>query len=259
MTLKTALVTGASRGIGRAIALQLAHDGYQVAITDLASQKNDALKTVEEIQKLGTKSLFIEADSNIRYQVFAAVDKTHKELGGFDTLVNNAGVMQVKPLIECDEQDLKTIYATNVGGTLWGIQAAATKFDELGHGGKIINASSVAAHNAFPMLSMYSASKWAIRGLTQAAAKELASRQITVNAYCPGCVLTPMMDYVDSKMSEYTGSAKGSTIQGNIDTIALGRGSEPQDVANLVSFLASEKADYITGQSIVVDGGLVFT
>ncbi|CDR44754.1 CYFA0S15e02410g1_1 [Cyberlindnera fabianii] len=259
MSLRTALVTGASRGIGKAIALQLAHDGYQVAITDLASQKDQAMATVEELKKISNNAIFVEANSAKRDDIFNAVNQTHKQLGGFNTIVNNAGICQVTPLVEATEADLLAITQINLGGVLWGIQAAATKFDELGHGGKIISAASVAAHNAFEMLSLYSASKWAVRGLNQAAAKELATRNITVNTYCPGIVLTPMWDLIDEKMGEYAGVPKGDTVKKYIENIALGRGSQPQDIADLVSFLASPKSDYITGQSIVVDGGIVYT
>lgn len=109
------------------------------------------------------------------------------------------------------------------------------------------------------MLSVYSATKFAIRGLTQAAAKKLAKDKITVNSYCPGIVLTPMWDEIDDKMTKLDGREKGSALNDAINSIALGRGEQPEDVANLVSFLSSEKANYITGQSIIVDGGIQFS
>jgi meso-butanediol dehydrogenase/(S,S)-butanediol dehydrogenase/diacetyl reductase len=256
---RVALVTGAARGIGKGISLQLARDGYNVAITDLTFQKELAQETVKEIEALGRKALFIEADCSKRDQMFDAVDITHKELGGFNTLINNAGIASVAPLTEATEQDLDRLNKINIGGVLFGIQAATSKFEQLKQPGKIINACSIAGHQGFAMLGLYSATKFAVRGLTQAAAQELAHKKITVNSYCPGIVLTPMWDLIDAKMGEYTGAAKGETLKKYIEGIALGRGSEPQDVANLVSFLASDKADYITGQSILVDGGIVYS
>lgn len=255
---RTALVTGAAQGIGKAIALQLAKDGYQVAITDLPFQESKALETVESIKKIGKNSIFIPTDSSNRGEIFQAVEKTYKELGGFNTIVNNAGIAQISPVVDILPRDLEKITNINIGGTIWGIQAATKKFEELKQPGKIINAGSIASHQGFGVLGLYSASKFAVKGITQAAAKELASRSITVNAYCPGIVLTPMWDLIDSKMGEYTGVAKGETLKKYIEGIALGRGEQPQDVANLVSFLASEKANYITGQSYLVDGGLVY-
>jgi meso-butanediol dehydrogenase/(S,S)-butanediol dehydrogenase/diacetyl reductase len=256
---RVALVTGASRGIGRAVALQLARDGYQVAITDLASQKEAAENTVKEISALGVKSLYIQADSSKRSDIYNAVDITHKELGGFNTIVNNAGIAQIKPIVEVTEEELQNINNINIGGVLWGIQAAAKKFQELKQKGKIINCASIVGFDSFPLMSTYSASKWAVRGLTQSAAKELAKDKITVNNYCPGIVLTPMWDKIDDEMGKFYNLSKGETLKKYSAGIALGRSSEPEDVANLVSFLGSDKSDYVTGQSLIVDGGIVFT
>lgn len=258
-SIRTALVTGASRGIGKGIALQLAKDGYQIAITDLPHQQAEALETVKEIEQLGVRAHFIAADSSNREQVFRAVNEAYQTLGSFNTIVNNAGIASVQPLLEVTEEDINKINKVNINGLLWGIQAAAKQFESLNQPGKIINACSIAGHNAFPMLGIYSSTKFAVRALTQVAAKELAPKKITVNAYCPGIVLTPMWDLIDEKMGEYHGIPKGETVKKYIEGIALGRGSVPQDIANLVSFLGSEKSDYITGQSIVVDGGIVYT
>ncbi|KAH3681752.1 hypothetical protein WICPIJ_007270 [Wickerhamomyces pijperi] len=257
--IRTALVTGASRGIGKGIALQLAKDGYQVAITDLPQQRDEALETVKEIEQLGVRAHFVEADSSNREQVFKAVNETYKTLGSFNTIVNNAGIASVEPLADITEEMMNRINRVNINGVLWGIQAAAKQFESTNQGGKIINACSIVGHDAFAMLGAYSTTKFAVRGLTQAAAKELAPKKITVNAYCPGIVLTPMWDLIDEKLGAYHNVPRGETVKKFIDSIALGRGSNPQDIANLVSFLGSEKSDYITGQSIVVDGGIVFT
>lgn len=141
---------------------------------------------------------------------------------------------------------------------LWGIQAAAAKFQARKQKGKIINAASIAAHDGFAMLGVYSATKFAVRGLTQAAAKEYASAGITVNAYCPGIVGTDMWVEIDERFAALTGAPKGETYKKYVEGIALGRAQTPDDVASLVSFLAGPDSDYITGQAILTDGGIVY-
>jgi meso-butanediol dehydrogenase/(S,S)-butanediol dehydrogenase/diacetyl reductase len=141
---------------------------------------------------------------------------------------------------------------------LWGIQAASAKLRELGHGGKIISAASIAGHEGFPMLGVYSATKFAVRGLTQAAAQELAPFGITVNAYAPGIVGTGMWELIDERLSEYNGAPRGENFKRYSEEIALGRSSVPEDVANFVSFLAGPDSDYMTGQTPMIDGGMVY-
>ncbi len=255
---RTALVSGSAQGIGRGIALQLAKDGYNIAVADLPMQEEKANAVVKEIESLGMKSIFVPLDASNRDNMFAAVDETYKKLGGFNTIINNAGIAQVMPMLEARDEDVTKITDINIKGVLWGIQAAATKFEELGQHGKIINACSIAGHKGMQMLGVYSATKFAVKGLTQVAAQELAPKNITVNSYCPGIVLTPMWDYIDELMSKHSGVPKGESVKQAIEGIALKRGEQPEDVAGLVSFLASEKANYITGQSIMVDGGIVY-
>ncbi|WJY88725.1 acetoin reductase [Corynebacterium confusum] len=253
---KVALVTGAARGIGQAIALRLAEDGANVAVLDLDADK--CADTVAKIEGTGRKAIAIGADVSSRDQIYAAIDKATEELGGFDIMVNNAGIAQVQPIAEIADGEVDSIFDINVKGVLWGIQAAAAKFKELGHGGKIINASSIAGHDGFPVLGAYSATKFAVRGLTQTAAQEYAADGITVNAYCPGIVGTDMWVEIDERFHELTGAPLGETYQKNVEGIALGRAQTPEDVADLVSFLASPGADYITGQAILADGGMVY-
>jgi len=253
---KVALVTGAARGIGRSIALRLARDGMDIALVDL--QQHSLETTANEIRALGRQALALLADVSERDSVYAAIDETEKNLGGFDVMVNNAGIAQVQPLAEVMPEDIANIYKINVEGVLWGIQAAAKKFMEREHKGKIINAASVAGHDGFAMLGVYSSTKFAVRALTQAAAKEYASAGITVNAYCPGIVGTEMWIEIDRRFSEITGAEIGETFKSYVEGIALGRSQTPDDVANLVSFMASDDADYITGQAIITDGGIVY-
>ncbi|HGN1706242.1 TPA: acetoin reductase [Providencia rettgeri] len=253
---KVVLVTGAAQGIGRSIALRLAKEGADIALVDL---KKDKLEDVaKEIAALGRKVSTFAADISQRDQVFAAVAHAEAELGGFDVMINNAGIAQVKPIADVRQEDMDLIFKINVDGTMWGIQAASEKFKERKHKGKIINASSIAGHDGFAMLGVYSATKFAVRALTQAAAKEYASSGITVNAYCPGIVGTDMWVEIDERFAEITGAPKGETYKKYVEGIALGRAQTPDDVANLVAFLASDDSDYITGQSILTDGGIVY-
>lgn len=253
---KVALVTGAAQGIGHGIALRLARDGADIALVDLKAEK--LADVAREITALGRKVTTIAVDVSKRDEVYAAIDKTEKDLGGFDVIVNNAGIAQVKPISDVVPEDLDRIFRINVDGVIWGIQAAAAKFKARAHKGKIINASSIAGHDGFAMLGVYSATKFAVRALTQAAAKEYASAGITVNAYCPGIVGTDMWVEIDERFSELTGAPKGATYKKYVEGIALGRAQTPEDVAALVSFLASPDSDYITGQAILTDGGIVY-
>lgn len=258
---KVALVTGAARGIGRGIALRLAGDGADIALVDV---RRDGLDDVAaEILESGSKATVFVADVSNRDQVFAAVDHAASELGGFDIMVNNAGIALVGPVSEVTQAEIDTLWSINVNGVLWGIQAAVAQFKKLrnkehGKTSKVINASSIAGHDGFAMLGAYSASKFAVRALTQAAAKEHAADGITVNAYCPGVVGTDMWVEIDKRFSELTGAAQGETYDKFVGGIALGRAETPEDVAGFVSFLAGPDSDYMTGQAGLIDGGLVY-
>ncbi len=258
---KVALVTGAARGIGRGIALRLARDGADVALVDLGTDGIDSVAA--EIAEIGCKTTTFAADVSDRDQVFAAVEHAATALGGFDIMVNNAGIALVGPLADVTPEEAGRIWAINVNGVLWGIQAAAAKFKQLGNKeqgkiSRVINASSIAGHDGFAMLGVYSASKFAVRALTQAAAKEHAADGITVNAYCPGVVGTDMWVEIDKRFAELTGAAEGETYDKFVGGIALGRAETPDDVAGFVSYLAGPDADYMTGQSGLIDGGLVY-
>jgi meso-butanediol dehydrogenase / (S,S)-butanediol dehydrogenase / diacetyl reductase len=255
---KVALVTGAGQGIGRAIALRLASEGADIAIAELPKTKDRAQEVAEEVRRLGCRSIVTSTDVSERSQVFEAVETAARELGGFDIMVNNAGIAQVQTIQDVTPQDFELIMRVNVGGVLWGIQAAAAMFRQLGHGGKIINASSIAGHDGFAMLGIYSATKFAVRALTQAAAKELAPFGITVNAYSPGIVGTGMWDQIDRELSEYNGAPRGENFKKYVEGIALGRPETPEDVAGFVSYLASPDANYMTGQAPMIDGGIVY-
>jgi meso-butanediol dehydrogenase / (S,S)-butanediol dehydrogenase / diacetyl reductase len=257
---KVALVTGAAQGIGRGIALRLAHEGADIALLDLDGDKLASVR--QEILGLGRKACCFVADVSDRSAVFEAVDYAVHELGDLHIMVNNAGIAQVCPLSEVTQESVEQIFKINVQGVLWGIQAASKKFKSLNHAGtnkgKIINASSIAGHDGFALLGIYSATKFAVRALTQAAAREYATDGITVNAYCPGVVGTAMWTEIDKRMALITGAALGESYDKFVKGIALGRAETPEDVAAMVSFLAGPDSDYMTGQAPLIDGGMVY-
>ncbi len=253
---KVALITGAGQGIGRGIARRLASDGADIAIVDINDESMRAV--ADEVRALGRKATLFKADVTRRDEVYAAIDHAERELGGFDIMVNNAGVASIQSIAEVTLEELEKTFKVNVYGVLWGIQAAAAKFKERGHKGKIINAASIAGHEGFALLGVYSATKFAVRALTQAAAKEFASDGITVNAYCPGVVGTDMWVEIDRRMAEITDAKIGESYGKFVGGIALGRAQTPEDVAAFVSYLAGPDSDYMTGQSPMIDGGLVY-
>jgi meso-butanediol dehydrogenase/(S,S)-butanediol dehydrogenase/diacetyl reductase len=252
---RVAVVTGAGRGIGAAIARRLAADGLAVMVSDVDGAT--AAGTAQGIADDGGRAASHVADVSDRDACFALVAAAREELGSVDVMVSNAGIAQVKTLLEVTPEDLQRMLGVNVGGVLWGLQAAAEAMIEQGRGGKIISASSIAGHQGFDHLGHYSASKFAVRALTQAAAKELATHGITVNAYCPGIVGTAMWDEIDVGLGGYLGTGKGEALAQYSQLIALGRVQTPEDVASFVSYLASPDADYMTGQAPVIDGGIV--
>lgn len=251
---KTALVTGGARGIGLGIAERLASDGANIALVDMnADQLAEAAGKFDP-----DKVIAVSADVTDRSAVIKAIDTAAEAFGSFDIMINNAGIAQVQPIAEITEAELDKIHAVNVKGVLWGIQAAAARFRKDGTRGKIINAASIAAHEGYAMLGAYCSTKFAVRALTQAAAREFASEGITVNAYCPGVVGTDMWTEIDARFAVLTGAEKGATYDKFVGSIALGRAETPEDVARLVSYLAGPDSDYMTGQAILIDGGMVF-
>jgi meso-butanediol dehydrogenase/(S,S)-butanediol dehydrogenase/diacetyl reductase len=255
---RVAIVTGGARGIGRGIALRLAADGIDVAIADLPSMHAEAEAVAEEIRAAGRRSTVIDVDVSDPAQVDAMVAATVAELGQLDVMVANAGVAAVAPLLDVTPEDFDWLMSINLRGVFLCYTSAARQMIEQGHGGKIIGAASIAAHKGFGMLGHYSASKFAVRGLTQAAAQEWAEHGITVNAYCPGIVGTKMWELIDEKLADRMGLQKGEAIAQFSELITLGRVQTPDDVAQFVSYLASTDSDYMTGQSVMIDGGVIF-
>lgn len=253
---KVAFVTGAGQGIGRSIAERLHSDGFRVAIADF----NDETATQVAASLGGPENgaVAVHVDVANRDSVFQAIEQTLDVFGDLHVVLNNAGIAPMTPVDEITPEEFARVTSINIGGVLWGMQAAATAFKKLGHGGKILSATSQAGHLGNPGISIYSASKFAVRGLTQSAARELAPHGITVNAWAPGAVETPMLEAIIHEEAAIAGESYEWAAQQRANNITIGRLSTTTDVANVVSFLAGPDSDYITGQSIIVDGGMVF-
>ena len=255
---RSALVTGAAGGIGRAISERLVADGFAVSVADLSSSA-DQLEAL--VASLGGPdvALGLLVDVTEAASVEAAVAAHVGHFGGLDVIVANAGIAVTAPLLEITAKQWQRTMDVNVKGVLHCYQSAARQMITQGRGGRLIGAASVAAHRGGKWQSAYSASKFAVRGMSQSVAQELAEHQITVNVYSPGVVHTPMWEGIDAEMSRRRGTQLGSEMAGMVAGIPLGRLELPTDVAGVVAFLASPEAAYITGQSIVVDGGMWFS
>ena len=240
---KTAIITGASRGIGKAVALEFARQGANIAFTDLRYDEI-AQETEKEIAALGVKAKMFASNAADFAATNATVDEIVKEFGRVDILVNNAGIVRDEFLLMMSSQTLDDCFQLNVKGYFYCAQQAALKMFRK-KAGVIINMSSVSGKFSLPGQSVYSATKGAVNSMTQTLAKELAPYGIRVNAVAPGFIETEMLDHIPvEKKEEYLK---------NIPLHKLGR---TEDVANLVSFLASDASAYITGQTITLDGGL---
>ncbi len=241
---KKALVTGASRGIGRAIALALAAEGADIAV-NYAGNQAAAEAVAAEIEAMGRKALIIQADISSNEAATAMVEQVAKEFGRVDILVNNAGITRDGLLMRMKEADWDAVLTTNLKG-VFNCTKAAIKYMMKQKAGHIVNISSVVGVNGNAGQANYAAAKAGVIGFTKATAKELAARGITVNAVAPGFIQTDMTAVLNEKQVE--------AMQA---TIPLKRLGEPEDIAKAVVFLASDDANYITGQTLNVDGGMV--
>jgi len=248
-----AIVTGASQGIGRAIALRLADDGYDLAINDLSTAKENLDTLYQEIIGKGRKSLVCIGDVTVENEVVTLIDDAVKGLGDIAVMVANAGICFAKSILDTSVQDLDRILAVNVRGVHLCYKYAAKRMIEQGKGGRIIGASSGAGKQAPAGMSAYAATKFAVRALTQAAAGEWGKHGISVNAYAPGAIETPMLH----SLTEYFGDWD-SLVSAEVARLPVGFIGNPNDVAGLVSYLASDESRYITGQSISINGGYLF-
>ncbi|EOB9263554.1 3-oxoacyl-[acyl-carrier-protein] reductase [Staphylococcus aureus] len=240
---KSALVTGASRGIGRSIALQLAEEGYNVAV-NYAGSKEKAEAVVEEIKAKGVDSFAIQANVADADEVKAMIKEVVSQFGSLDVLVNNAGITRDNLLMRMKEQEWDDVIDTNLKGVFNCIQKATPQMLRQ-RSGAIINLSSVVGAVGNPGQANYVATKAGVIGLTKSAARELASRGITINAVAPGFIVSDMTDALSDELKEQM-----------LTQIPLARFGQDTDIANTVAFLASDKAKYITGQTIHVNGGM---
>ncbi|WLR43564.1 3-oxoacyl-[acyl-carrier-protein] reductase [Bacillus carboniphilus] len=244
LTGKTAIVTGASRGIGKAIALELASQGANV-IVNYAGNKQKADEVVNAIKELGRNSMSIQADVSNENDVKEMIKVVKEQFDTIDILVNNAGVTRDNLLLRMNETEWDDVIETNLKGVYLCIKSVARQMMKQ-RNGRIINLASVVGISGNAGQANYVAAKAGVIGLTKSCAKEFASRNITVNAVAPGFIVTDMTEKLPENVQNQM-----------LNEIPLKRFGDPKDVAHIVSFLASENSGYITGQTIQVDGGMV--
>ncbi|KAF9053775.1 NAD-binding protein [Hymenopellis radicata] len=238
VALQVAVVTGAGQGIGKAIAIRLANDGFDIVINDLPSKSSEVEGVADLVKAVpGRRALAILGDASDEADVSSLIERTVVELGGIHVFVANAGIYQAKSILDTSLADWERMMAINARSVFLAYKLAATVMIKQGTGGRIIGASSLDGKQGSGNAPAYSASKFAIRGLTQAVGSELARYNITVNAYAPGFIQTPMR----------AAAVKEITDAGT-----------PEDIAQLVSFWASPQSAFITGQTWIVDGGTMF-
>ncbi len=241
---KNALVTGSSRGIGRAIALKLGKLGANVAI-NYAGNEAKAQEVIDELEALGVKAIKIQADVSQEKEVKRMVKETIDAFGSLEILVNNAGITRDNLLMRMKEADFQEVIDTNLKGAFLCTKAVSRQMMRQRYG-RIINVASIVGVSGNPGQANYVAAKAGVIGLTKSNAQELASRNILVNAVAPGFISTDMTEELTDEQKEAI-----------FERIPLKKLGEPEDVANVVAFLASDEAKYITGQTIHVDGGMV--
>jgi len=257
LTGQVAIVTGGGSGIGRAVALRLAREGCSVAIADIDG--TSATNVAAEITAMQGAALALQIDVTQKAACDQMVQETVAHFGSLHIQFNNAGIARVASLLETDEATWDAIMDINAKGTLFCAQAAARQMIAQGNGGRIINNASAAGKTApgrMP-LGAYSASKHAVVGLTRQMGLEWAEHGILVNCVCPGIVDTPMWDLIDREVAQREGVPIGSVKAQIAATIPIGRIEQPEDVANMVAFLASADAAYVTAQAVDVSGGRI--
>ncbi len=247
---KTALITGAARGIGCHFAQTYASEGARVAIADIDIERARRVAT-----DIGDAAIAIEMDVTSQDSIDAAVAATVKAFDGIDILINNAAVFTAAPIADITRADYQQLFEINVAGTLFTMQAVARHMIERGKGGKIINMASQAGRRGEPLVAVYCATKAAVISLTQSAGLNLIGHGINVNAIAPGVVDGEHWDGVDAFFAKYENKAPGQKKREVGANVPFGRMGRPDDLAGMAVFLASDEADYIVAQTYNVDGG----
>ena len=245
---KTAVVTGSSQGIGQAIAVRLAQEGANIVI-DYRSHNEGAEETRRQVEAAGAKAVVVKADLSSVQEIMVLVDSGVKAFGTIDILVNNAGIEKRREFWNVPEGEYDAVMAVNLKGVFFTTQAFVRQLQAVKRPGKIINISSVHEELPFPHFTSYCMSKGGVKMMTRNLAIELAPFGITVNSVAPGAIETPI------NKSLLADQEKLNALLANIPLKRLG---QPSDVADVVSFLASNRSDYITGTTIFVDGGLLW-
>jgi meso-butanediol dehydrogenase/(S,S)-butanediol dehydrogenase/diacetyl reductase len=242
--------------MGKAIGLRLANDDANVVFADI--NQAEAESAAGEAKKSGRKALGARVDVANREQIQQLVARTVSEFGRLDMIFNNAGINHIQPFMETSEENWERIMRVNALGVLMCTQEAAKQMIAQGSGGKIVNTASIAGRQGYGNIVPYCASKFAVISVTQSAARELAKHKITVNAFAPGVVDTPLWEQIDREHIEIGETSKpGEAMRNFAAGILLGRVATPDDITGLAYFLASPSSDYITGQTIIVDGGML--
>jgi meso-butanediol dehydrogenase/(S,S)-butanediol dehydrogenase/diacetyl reductase len=254
------MVTGAARGMGRAIADDLLREGGNVVYVDLDPGIADiAAKAIERVKADGkNRAVGVRADVTERAQIRSAIDVAVKEFGGLHVMFNNAGVNKPMNFLDVTEENWNFIMKVNAFGVLIGTQEAAKQMIAQGTGGKIVNTASIASRQGYDNIAPYCASKFSVISLTQSAARALAKHDITVNGFAPGVVNTPLWEQLDKDLMALGVSQRpGQAIADFSAGILRGRTATPADIIGTTTFLAAPDSDYMTGQIIMIDGGMV--
>jgi meso-butanediol dehydrogenase/(S,S)-butanediol dehydrogenase/diacetyl reductase len=254
---KTIVITGASRGIGATLAKRFAQEGGAV----VASANESACETVAaDIVKTGGKALAVIADVTKKGDVIALYDAADRTFGGVDVSIQNAGIITIARIEAMTEKEWDKVMEVNTKGVFLCCQEAISRMRKHKRGGRLINTASGQARQGFIYTPHYAASKFGVVGITQSLAKEVAKEGITVNAFCPGIIETDMWAYNDEAWGKLLGDYKPGELMAEwVRDIPMGRAGTGEDVAGLVTFLASDDAAYITGQTVNVDGGLIMS
>ena len=253
---KTACITGAGNGIGRAISIAMSNEGYNIVCADINS--DHANETLDIIKKNNGLGIVIKTDVTNFLDIKKMVSNTIESFGSIDVLVNNAGVTRTSGIMDLTEEDWHWIHNVNAKGTFFCLQETARQMIKQKNGGRIINMASVGGKGFVDVSNaIYAASKGAVISLTKTAAQELGKYEITVNAICPGITHTNILSNIIKKRSLEQNKTESEIIKHYVRDIPLGRANEPEDIAAMVIFLSSEGAKNISGQSYNIDGGLI--